>query len=367
MAKKLSVDFDEDYEISLRDGVEDESSREDIEISEFSIRSYGVDYTVDTIVSRMDKDYFIIPDFQRNFVWSQKHASKFIESLLMGLPVPGIFLYKQADNNKHLIIDGQQRLKTLQAYYKGLFREKKFRLVGVMKQWENKTYQELEISDQLKIDDAVIHATVFQQDKPEDVLDSIYYVFERINSGGIRLSSQEIRNCIYDGDFIDLAKDLNKNHDWRVIFGSETPNNRAKDIELIIRFFSLYEFSNEYKRPMVNFLNTSTFKLNNYTKNELYDLKLLFEEVINLVIRSIGNKPFRPVTSLNAAVFDAVMVGLARRIKLKEEKPNPTSIVRTYAELLNDKDFKNTWERATADDENVRKRLELSEKYFMNT
>ena len=79
----------------------------------------------------MKAGVFKIPDFQRKFVWTLKHSSKFIELLLMGLLVPGIFLYKEADTNEHLVIDGQQRLRTLQMFYGGFFNDKKFRLVGV--------------------------------------------------------------------------------------------------------------------------------------------------------------------------------------------------------------------------------------------
>ena len=104
----------------------------------------------------------------------------------MGLPVPGIFLYKEAETNKHFVIDGQQRLKSLQAFYSGLLGDKKFRLTGVREPWAGKSYEELDPSDQLKLDDLIVHATIFRQDQPADVLDSIYFVFERINSGGIR-------------------------------------------------------------------------------------------------------------------------------------------------------------------------------------
>ncbi|HQT47546.1 MAG TPA: DUF262 domain-containing protein, partial [Acidocella sp.] len=186
----------DEYDIALEEGVDDESLLENPGTKKFTISSYGADYTVDTLVKRMNAGSFKIPAFQRRFVWTLKHSSKFIESLLMGLPVPGVFLYKEADTNEHLVIDGQQRLRTLQMFYKGLFGEKKFKLVGVREPWAEKSYEELEPSDILKLDDSIVHATIFKQDSPKDVLDSIYYVFERINTGGIRLSPQEIRNCI---------------------------------------------------------------------------------------------------------------------------------------------------------------------------
>src|SRR4051812_32969549 len=99
----------DEYEITLAEGIEDEALLEPSGLRKFSITSYGADYTVDSLVKRMRAAAFTIPKFQRRFVWSQKHASRFIESLLMGLPIPSIFLYKEAGTNKHLVIDGQQR------------------------------------------------------------------------------------------------------------------------------------------------------------------------------------------------------------------------------------------------------------------
>src|ERR1700733_7155091 len=168
----------DEYELALESDVDDEALLEDPGTKKFSINSYGADYTVDSLVKRMSAGAFKIPDFQRRFVWTLKHSSKFIESLLMGLPVPGIFLYKEAETNEHLVIDGQQRLLTLQMFYYGIYDEKTFRLVGVREPWAGKTYKDLDTADVLKLDDSIVHATIFKQDSPKDVLDSIYFVFE---------------------------------------------------------------------------------------------------------------------------------------------------------------------------------------------
>ena len=198
----------DEYELALEEGIEDESLLESPGARKFLIDSYGADYTVDSLVKRMKAGSFKVPEFQRRFVWSLSHSSKFIESLLMGLPVPGIFLYKEASTNEHLVIDGQQRLRTLQAFYDGLFDGREFKLKSVREPWNDLTYKSLDPADQLKLDDSVVHATIFKQDRPQDVLDSIYFVFERINTGGIRLSPQEIRNCISLGPFVKLVKEL---------------------------------------------------------------------------------------------------------------------------------------------------------------
>lgn len=362
--KKQSLAVDEatadDYELDLWDGVDDESTKDDVLAKKFQITSYGADYTVDSLVKRMNANAFKIPIFQRRFVWTLKHSSKFIESLLMGLPIPGIFLYKQPDN-RHLVVDGQQRLRTLQSFYQGTFGEKKFRLSGVREPWAGKTFDELDPSDRLKIDDSIVHATIFQQDIPADVNDSIYFVFERINTGGIRLSSQEIRNCISEGPFIRLVKELNEDENWRSVFGSV--NKRAKDEELIVRFLAMYLDGHNYSRPMAKFLNDFSSRMNIESVGSLQSAGKIFRETIKIVNRALGAKAFRPVRALNAAVFDAVMTGLAVRLA-QSPSPSDVAVKGAYDGLLADDKFRRGWLRSTADEEMVKLRLELATRAF---
>ena len=355
------LEFQDEYELALSDGVDDEALLENPGTRKFSISSYGADYTVDSLVKRMRQNAFKIPEFQRKFVWSLKHSSKFIESLLMGLPVPGVFLYRETGTNEHLVIDGQQRLRTLQAFYDGLFRGKEFKLTGVREPWNGKTYKTLDASDVLKLDDSVVHATIFQQEKPQDVLDSIYFVFERINTGGIRLSPQEIRNCVSLGPFINMIKDLNKNKKWRAVFGPE--NMRAKDEELIVRFLAFYERGEKYSRPMLGFLNSFSSEMNSAPKVKLNGLKKVFENTIELVHDVIGVRAFRLIRALNAATFDSVMTGIAKR--LEDKSPvNHKKLVSAYDKLVEDPEFRAACERATADEETVKTRFRLAVKAF---
>ena len=320
----------DEYELALESDVEDEALLEDPGSKKFLINSYGADYTVDSLVKRMGAGAFKIPDFQRRFVWTLKHSSKFIESLLMGLPVPGIFLYKEAETNEHLVIDGQQRLRTLQMFYEGIFDEKTFRLVGVREPWLGKTYKELDTADTLKLDDSVVHATIFKQDSPKDVLDSIYFVFERINTGGIRLSPQEIRNCISMGPFIKMVRELNMNKAWRAVFAAV--NNRAKDEELIVRFLALFIDGDKYVSPMNTFLNRFSDRMNKASPEQLQQMKHLFELSIELIEKSIP-RPFRLIRALNAAAFDSVMVGIAKRLET-QPTPDPVRVNQAYIHLI---------------------------------
>lgn len=351
----------DEYGLSLKDGIQDETLLESEGTNDFSITSYGADYTVDSLVKRMKSDAFVIPKFQRRFIWSQRHASRFIESLLMGLPIPSVFLYKEKETNTHLVIDGQQRLRTLQYYYAEIFGERKFRLQGVMKPWNGKTYSELEPSDQFKIDDAIIHATIFQQDKPENHNESIYFVFERINSGGIRLSPQEIRNCINDGPFIELIKKLNEYNEWRKIFGPK--NKRAKDEEMIIRFFAMYIDSQIYSKPMAKFLNKATEKYTKFSRDKFDELSEIFKKTVDTIEAGLGSKAFRPSGVLNAAVFDAIMSTVAKKI-IKNPSFSPEDLKDIYGSLIINEEFMSACARATSDEEVVKKRLEIAKEAF---
>lgn len=330
----------------------------------YTIRSYGVDYTVDSLVKRMDTGAFIVPEFQRKFLWSKTHASRFIESLLMGLPVPGIFLYKRPEDGRHLVIDGQQRLRTLHGFYKGLFRESKFRLIGVREPWNGLTYDELEAEDQLRLDDSIMHAVIFGQESPKDTIDSIHFVFERINTGGTRLSSQEIRNCIAEGKFIRLTAELNENQYWRKIYGK--PSLRAKDQELITRVLAFLERGDTYERPMATFLTEFAKDMNDASPQKLALLRKSFEETVELCWNALNGSAFRPVRAINAAVLDSIMSEVARRLRQSGPAPSAEAVKHAYEELVESSAFREGWERATADEDVVKKRINLARSAFSN-
>ncbi|WP_119391289.1 GmrSD restriction endonuclease domain-containing protein [Taklimakanibacter lacteus] len=355
------VEIEDEYKLGLDIGVEDESAEEGTSGS-FTITSYGADYPVDTLVKRMKGEAFFIPKFQRNFVWSQRHASRFIESLLMGLPVPGIFLYKEADTGRHMVVDGQQRLRTLEFFYTGIFKEKAFRLVGVRSEWEGKTYNELDSDEKLKLDDAIVHATIFQQDEPKNSLKSLYFVFERINSGGIRLSPQEIRNCISEGPVLERVRLLNDDENWRAIFG-EKKNTRLKDQELVLRALAMIHNRANYAAPMRDFLNSFVSEENQIDAATLSKLDAMFRQVMKIVNEAKGTPAFRPIRALNAAVFEAVTVGIAELLS-HQAKPVVAQITQEYDKLLKNEAFMKACTSATATEEAVKTRQRLAIEAF---
>ncbi len=281
----------------------------------YSITSYGADYPVDGLVKRISMRDIIIPKFQRGYVWSLKEASRFVESLLLGLPVPSIFLSKEPETQKLLVIDGQQRLLSLRYFYDGIWpsTRKEFALKGVPSKFEGATYKSLPGDDRRRLDDSIVHAIVVKQDEPSDDSSSIYHIFERLNTSGMSLTPQEIRTAIHHGEFSDLLEDLNTLEDWRSVYG---PVNRLmRDQELILRFLALYYSAEQYHRPMKGFLNDFMGRNKHLKVISGEVIRSIFTPTIQVIHKSIGRRAFRLARVLNAAVFDAVMVGIARTFR----------------------------------------------------
>lgn len=340
--------------------IEDPSADEDADQeapTRYAISSYGADYPVDGLVKRLKAGDIVIPPFQRDYVWTWPQASRFIESLLRGLPVPGIFLSKEPGTEKLVIIDGQQRLRTLQFFYKGMMRDKTFALKGVQEEFDGKTHDALKPEDRRRLDDSIIHATVIRQDRPSEDQSSIYHIFERLNTGGTDLNAQEIRACVSQGAFIDTLAELNKTKAWRKLYGKKSP--RRKDQELVLRFLALYYFADKYQRPMRDFLNRYTTRNRNLRLQGKDELTQAFVRTVELLAEDVGPSAFRPVRSLNAAAFDAVMVGTARRLA-SGPVANPSVLPELLKKLFDSEDFKENYMNATTDPDHVAKRIEIA-------
>jgi hypothetical protein len=175
------------------------------------------------------------------------------------------------------------------------------------------------------------------------------------------LQAQEIRACIYHGEFNSFLAKLNENEAWRSIYGN--PSKRLKDQELILRFFGLYYFIDQYEKPMKEFLNKYMSK-NRALKLHSEDiLAERFSRVIEVIADSLGEKAFRLEKALNAAVYDAVMVGLSKRLD-KGPVQNNQMINEKYQNLLNEEEFVDSCKTATSNVGNVKKRIQLSIEAF---
>lgn len=336
--------------------VEDVEEALDDEDVVYQINTFGADYTVDGLVKRFDRGDIFRPEFQRNFVWTWPQASKFIESILLGLPIPSVFLYREESTQKHLIVDGLQRLTTLHAFHKGRFphNDRVFRLKDVKKRFEGRTIDELEEEDHRRFEDAVIHAMVIQQMAPgDDNNSSVFHIFDRLNSNGTPLQPQEMRAAIYHGPFQTLLGTLNEDKRWREIFGPA--HRRGKDQELILRFMALANSLDTYEKPMKTFLN-SFMGANRYLDDVVADeLKRQFLETIHRAHVALGSRAFRPQRAMNVAVFDAIMVAI---FSCPDAKPEDINVA--YETLIEDENFMRMSSDATSDESNVHGRIEFA-------
>lgn len=352
------TDVDQQDELN----VVDEAARDKtISPIQYDITSYGADYDVEGLVNRLRRGDIIIPPFQRNYIWKQPEASRFIESLLLGLPVPGIFLAREPEENKLLVIDGQQRLKSLQFFYDGFFNPKEddvkkqvFKLLKVQEEFEGKTYESLDAKYKTKLNDSLIHATIIKQEAPRDGDTSIYHIFDRLNSEGRLLTPQEIRTAIDHGAFIDLVKSLNENEHWRNIYGNKS--SRLKDQELILRFLAFYYNRANYSKPMNEFLNSFSHSHRNAEQDFLDGARKKFSETIRVVSESIGKRAFRPTNAINAAVFDSVMIGITTQLD-GDKHVDHERLRRAYELLLSNSDYLQLISQSTSDESNVESRF----------
>jgi len=327
----------------------------------YSITSYGTDFDVEGLVRRIDRGDIYVPTFQRRFVWNLKRASRFVESLLLGLPVPGIFLSKDGES-RHLVIDGQQRLKSLQYFCQGVFRptNREFALSGLVSRFNGKTYQSLDPEDKRRLNDSIIHATVIRQDQPDDGNSSIYFVFERLNTGGVQLQPQEIRTALYHGPFNDLLHQLNDNQNWRSLFGPV--HTRQRDQELILRFLALYFWSGRYEKPLKDFLNRFMGANRYLEPHYAAEMASLFEQTTAAIMQGVGDRAFRPRRSLNAAIADSIMVGVAQA--WAQGCLETDRMRNQYERLLENTEYQRVTETATTDEDTVQHRLGLARAAF---
>ncbi len=361
----LEVDDRETLGIEERIEVEEDGAVAPVR---YRITSFGVDFDVEGLRRRIGRGEIVIPPFQRSYVWNLRQASRFIETLLLGLPVPEIFLSRDFDSDKYVVIDGQQRLKSIQFFYGGIFNPsteaaKIFKLIGVQEEFEGLTYEELARTDQFRIDNSVIHATVVKQDAPSKDNTSVYHIFDRINSSGTRLTPQEMRSAIYHGKLINELSILNRYPAWRSLFGKVSP--RQKDQELILRFLAFFFDAESYKPPMTEFLTQFVGKNRNPPDDFLKNVSDIFIQTMDAFEQALGGKAFRPNRALNAAVFDSMSVALARKLALGCP-PKPCSTRMAHDDLLNDTDYVEAVSRTTANEQSVKTRMEKAEARFMS-
>lgn len=329
------------------------------------IVSYNVANTIEVLKLKIENDEINLkPEFQRDFVWDITRASLFIDSLIIGLPIPSIFLGKSKEDENFMVIDGQQRLKSAYYYMTGDFisngETSIFSLKGLInRDWNGQTYAELDDKFKKRIRNAVINTTIIEDinSRPQVVHD----LFHRLNTGGMPLTDQEIRNCVYSGEFNKQIIELNKNANWRILLGNTLPDKRLRDAELILRYIALFHNVLVYKPSMKIFLSTFQDE-NKKNSNFLAANKALFEKTVAVIVDNIGQDAFRTTRSVNKSMSDALMVAIAQILSSGKEL---TDIQANYKKLISDESFKRYTQSGTSTETNVKSRIDLARNYLL--
>ena len=348
----------------------------------FNIKPWGADLSFRELIDRYDHDELVKPELQRNYVWDRREASRFIDSLLLGLPVPSIFL-AQAKDEKLLIIDGYQRIMTVRDFVRGVFSrdEKAFALSRTEKinsRWRGKHFSELTDAEQRRIRNTTIHATIFaQQKEPQSDDTSLFQVFERINTSGRTLTAQEIRNCVAQGAFNKLLFQLNDLPTWRTLFGSSDPDPRMRDMEFILRFFALsaHSFENYAKerlslRQYLDIFMKSHADINATVSNEMAGR---FTAMVDRANEMLGPTAFQNTLHSKAAkagpkfsptIFDSIAIAVDH--SLKNGTAAPQNAQDRKSALLGDQEYRFVIAQETMRKSSITKRIEKACHYLFD-
>ena len=336
----------------------------------YNITSYGADYTVDGIVRRFRQEDIFVPDFQRRPVWTWTQSSRFIESLLLGLPVPGIFLYKEKDSERMQIVDGQQRILSLEKFYPEGKESRIHKLKGDHKHF-HKDYNNLKPEFRRKLDNSILHATIFEQRSPENNCNSIYEVFGRINTGGTLLHSQEVRSCLYYGELSRWLRDFNsKNEEWRGFLNNSKSDSHSE--ELLLRIIALKQNLNSYSYPLKHFLNGFMESHRNPSPEWLNSTEQWIHCISKFAGRNISKEVFFRNHRIVPVIAEAILIGMWNRIEELSGKNGvsgfnfykPEMLEDAATRLLQDSEFQKLTKDKTTSLEFVKGRLEKATKVF---
>ena len=329
----------------------------------------------------LDEKLILEPDFQRNYVWDSSRASRFIESLLLNMPMPHIFLGEESDGSL-MVIDGHQRLETIFKYLQPLLRSRStssdrrartlpaltpltLRKLNVLSDLNGKRVDALKIEDRQSLWDTPLPAIILLKENHPDMK---YELFSRLNQGSMSLTNQELRNCIYRGPYNRMIAYLSENRGFLQLWNRNQPDKRMRTRELILRFFALLHRRDRYRTPFREFLNEE-MRENRYASGEEFTRE--FEAAIRWVERVFGREAFRLFsigTDNNTAgtwgrrrfdlIYELEMVGFAEfsnafdrcwdNLDLDEREVFKTAIRRSLIDVMTNERFRDALRITTA-------------------
>lgn len=330
--------------------IEENDDEEESTIKEYDITSTPNDYNIVTLFSLIDNGIIKMPPFQRNYVWDVKRASKLIESIILGLPVPQVFLYERGRNNFY-VIDGQQRLLSIYFFMKERFPNKNGREIlrdyltgsekieaeiiaddsyfsnfslklssptgGAPNKLNKLKYNTLgeykHIFEYLR----TIRTVVIKQNEPDDQDSSMYEIFNRLNTGGQNLAPQEIRMSLFYSKFYDMLLRINKLEDWRKILSQKNIDLHFKDIEFLVRGYAMLFSHRTYQATMTKFLNKFSKYAENFDLEKVEYLEKLFESFVACCSQLEEKSFYNQASKFSISLFEAVFVAVCEEAFMK--------------------------------------------------
>ncbi len=346
--------FDSDYEETI------ELSSEEI----FSkVSSYTISYNISTLLDLIvRKELELEPEFQRNFVWDIQKASLFIDSLLIGFPTPNLFFGRNSSKEDLVVIDGLQRLKTIYFFVGGHFLNNSnfnnFRLTGLQtRSWNGMSFSELPKILQRRLLNSLINATVVDDiDFNPRIVHELFY---RINTTGVPLTNQEIRNCVYSGPFNRVLHELNNHNSWRTLLGNPIPHLRLADIESLLRIIAFIDKLDNYHPPMREFI--SYYQSIN-VQNKRDDLALLFTKTCDTALDILQENAFRPKKVINRTYLETILTAIGIIIKENNSLNKLADGYIKFVEFMNE--HKNYFINRSSSERVVKERIMLAIKFI---
>lgn len=333
---------------------------------------WASDWTSETILAQLNRGNIeLSPRFQRRDAWSRTNKSRFIESLLLGLPVPQIVLAERTDRRgQYIVLDGKQRLLTLLHFAGGgEGRDVSFRLSGleVRKDLSRVTYKRLSERPEMQSEfntfaSQTIRAVVIRNWPSTSFL---HLVFRRLNTGSLKLSAQELRQAISPGPFSDFVDDFSlESNTLHGLLRRTTPDPRMRDVELLARHLSLRLRTEAYNGRMKEFLDQSATIFNETWPEQEVSIRAAaaqFVEAITGLIQILGDRLARKEGSrlFNRSIFDALAFYAVDPEVRASMIANQQAVVIAYENVVGNQAFKNAIESDTAGVPNTVTRLRL--------
>lgn len=274
---------------------------------------------------RMHKDGIleIRPAFQRSIVWTDAAQTRFIDSLVKQLPIPSMCFSLDYKSQTWQVIDGLQRMFTIIRFLSGSgwtlskLADIDPKLAG--KSVSGITNRKSELySYYTRVQNLTLPITVLRCDyQKKSHSNYIFTIFHRLNSGGVKLNNQEIRNCIYSGPFNDFLKELDANSNWLKINKMEEPGDyRYTKQELILRFFAFHDSYESYHGRLAKFLNEYMAEHRYPSDDFISEKRNLFERSVDIVYRDVFAGIIPP--KLSISVLEATLVGVSFNLSYLE-------------------------------------------------